>query len=653
MIRLLIIAAFGTLMATCKKDQTLPQGGTIQLAEVQAGSQSLLQTSTVVDLFDTLYLRFNVSLRSDALGTIRIQDENLAQLIEWTGTLTEQARWIAIKTKSPWIEGHRYRLIISSDLKGLQGETFQGLSLPFEIKKKPLELLYVRTDNKPISHLERNTEISLTPIIEFALSHPIDPAALQKEIVLVGRKNHSFTIEKKDSAIYTLRPSTPLPHFSKLNLLFPPTLGQSQARPFTTRSYTLYTGLDTSPKFPLITDDQLLDLVQSKTFQYFWEFGHPVSGLARERNTSGDLVTSGGSGFGIMATIVAVERKWIQPIEAVERWKKTIEFLARADRFHGAWSHWLSGSTGRVIPFSARDNGGDLVETAFLVQGLITLRQYLLAYMPDEKELIDKINALWQSVEWNWYSRGGQSVLYWHWSPNFNWDMNLAIRGHNETLIVYILAAAAPQHSIPAETYHKGYAQDGRLKNGSTYFGYTLPLGNGRGGPLFFSHYSFLGLDPRRLRDIYADYWLQNKNHSLIQVAYATANPQRFVGYSQSCWGLTASDNESGYAAHSPDNDRGVISPTAALSSFPYTPVESMRALKHFYFVLGDRLWGTYGFYDAFNPTADWVADSYLAIDQGPIICMIENHRTGLLWKLFMEAPEIQAGLTKLGFSYK
>ncbi|MCK5678990.1 MAG: beta-glucosidase, partial [Flavobacteriaceae bacterium] len=127
--------------------------------------------------------------------------------------------------------------------------------------------------------------------------------------------------------------------------------------------------------------------------------------------------------------------------------------------------------------------------------------------------------------------------------------------------------------------------------------------------------------------------------------------PKEYVGYGTKNWGLTASDNHQGYSAHSPTNDLGVISPTAALSSFPYTPEYSMQALRHFYYNFDGKLWGKYGFYDAFNQTENWYATNYLAIDQGPIIIMIENYRTGLLWNLFMSCPEVKEGLSKLNFS--
>jgi hypothetical protein len=374
--------------------------------------------------------------------------------------------------------------------------------------------------------------------------------------------------------------------------------------------------------------------------------------MARERNTSGNLVTSGGTGFGLMAILVGIERGFITRQQGIERFTKIVDFLGQADRFHGAWSHWMDGNTGKVIPFSAKDNGGDLVETGLLVQGLLTVKAYLDPSVPSENSLAEKTDVLWRGVEWDWYTRGGQDILYWHWSPQFGWDMNLPIRGYNESLIVYVLGASSPTHPIDLSVYEKGWANNGAMRNGKMFYQIPLPLGYDFGGPLFFAHYSFLGLDPRNLSDQYANYWIQNVNHSRINQAHAISNPLGFAGYSESSWGLTASDNHLGYNAHSPTNDLGVISPTAALSSFPYTPVESMKALQFFYYKMGEKLWGQYGFYDAFNITEQWYADSYLAIDQGPIIIMIENHRSGLLWDLFMKDQEVRAGLDKLGFTY-
>jgi hypothetical protein len=259
---------------------------------------------------------------------------------------------------------------------------------------------------------------------------------------------------------------------------------------------------------------------------------------------------------------------------------------------------------------------------------------------------------MWNDIEWNWFTKGGEEVLYWHWSPNNGWAMNFPVRGFNECLIMYVLAASGERYPVSDAVYHRGWAQSNFFKNGKKFYGITLPLGFDYGGPLFFSHYSFLGLDPRGLKDRYADYWEQNKNHTLINRAYCIDNPKKWKGYGENCWGLTASDSYVGYAAHSPTEDLGVISPTAALSAFAYTPEYSMQALKHFYNDLGDKIWGNYGFVDGFSESKDWYAKSYLAIDQGPIVVMMENYRSGLMWKLFMSCPEIQRGLKKLGFEY-
>jgi hypothetical protein len=403
-----------------------------------------------------------------------------------------------------------------------------------------------------------------------------------------------------------------------------------------------------------LADDELLELVQETTFKYFWDFAGTNSGLAKERSQAdayggqGDnIVTTGGSGFGIAAFPVAVERGWISREQAVQRLDKILDFLETVPTYHGAFSHWYMDNTAQTRPFSDMDDGGDLVETAFLMQGLLIARQYFSS----EPEIVERITALWEAVEWDWYTQG-ENVLYWHWSPTYNFQMDLRIQGWNESLIIYVLAASSPTHPIEPEVYHQGWASNGNMVNNRQHYGINLPLGPAFGGPLFFAHYSFIGLDPRNLEDRYANYWEQNRAHTLIHYNYAIDNPKNFEGYGENSWGFTASDNFEGYSAHSPANDIGVITPTAALSSFPYTPEESMKALRYFYEELGDSLWGPYGFYDAFSEEEDWFANGYLAIDQGPIISMIENHRTGLLWELFMQDEEVQAGLEKLEFSY-
>jgi hypothetical protein len=411
--------------------------------------------------------------------------------------------------------------------------------------------------------------------------------------------------------------------------------------------------LDFSPQFPIISDSALIDLVQKQTLKYFYDFGHPNCGMALERNTSGDIVTTGGSGFGIMAMIVGVNRGFISRANGIARFLKIVSFLETCDRFHGAWPHWINGSTGKVVPFGTNDDGADIVETSYMVHGLLALRQYLNSADTVGNNLINRITKLYDEVEWDWFRKSpAQNVLYWNWSPNSGFAVNVPVRGYNETLITYVLAAGSSTHSIPVEVYQQGWAQNKSIVNGNTYYGHVLPLGEPYGGPLFFTQYSFLGFNPH-VTDPYlnVNFWDQNVNQSLINHDYSVFNPRKYIGYSDSCWGLTASDIPSGYGAQSPTNDNGTISPTAALASFPYTPVQSMKAMKFFYYSIGDKLWGQYGFYDAFNLTQGWIATSTLAIDQGPIVVMIENYRTQLLWKLVMSAPEVQAAKLKLGFN--
>lgn len=410
---------------------------------------------------------------------------------------------------------------------------------------------------------------------------------------------------------------------------------------------------DGQSEVPSLSDDELLDLVQEQTFKYFWEFAESNSGMARERSQddayggqSPNLVTTGGTGFGLASFPTAVERGWISNTDALNRLDKILTFLETAPTYHGAYSHWYIGSSAQTRPFSEKDDGGDLVETAFLIQGLLICRQYF-----DNEEIDSRITAIFEDVEWDWYTQG-ENVLYWHWSPTYNFQINLKIKGWNEALIVYVLAASSPEHSISKEVYTNGWASNGSIVTNRNHYGVNMPMGTSYGGPLFFSHYSFIGLDPRNLQDQYANYWQQNEGHSLINYSYCVDNPKNFEGYGENSWGLTASDSRTGYAAHSPTNDLGVITPTAALSSFPYTPEKSMAALRYFYEEQGDKLWGDLGFYDAFSEHYNWYADGYLAIDQGPIIAMIENYRTQLPWNLFMANPEIKNGLDKLGFSY-
>ncbi len=449
------------------------------------------------------------------------------------------------------------------------------------------------------------------------------------------------------------------------------------------------------------TDDELLTMLQEECFRYYYEGAHPDSGTTLE-NIPGDdrIVATGASGFGIMALIVGVDRHFITREEGLARMQKIVAFLEKAPRYHGVWSHFMDGHTGASLPvFSMFDNAGDLVETAFLIEGLLAARQYFHGDNSAERDLYDRITQLWKAVEWNWYRRTPDGdALFWHWSPEFAWHINHRITGNNEAMVIYLLAIASPTHGVPADLYYSGWAgqsaaavsyrrgwsgenskstksksssnianknkrarnSDAKLVatagdeyvNGHSYFGIKLDVGVGSGGPLFFAHYSFMGFDPRGIRDRFTNYFENNRNMALINRAWVVANPKHFAGYSAANWGLTASDGPKGYLAHAPDvgDDDGTMTPTGALSSFPFTPEASMAALKYFYRERGADIWGIYGPPDAFNDSADWISPIYMGLNQAPIVVMIENYRSGLIWKLFMSNPEIQPMLDKIGF---
>lgn len=418
-----------------------------------------------------------------------------------------------------------------------------------------------------------------------------------------------------------------------------------------------------------MTDDELLDMLQLANFRYYWEACEPNSGLSLEDIPGHtDMIATGASGFGMMAILTGIKRGFITREQGVERFLRITKFLSSAERYHGVFPHFMNGKTGETIAwFGHRDNGGDLVETSFLFEGLISALEFFDLDNKDEETIRNRIRKLWEEAEWDWYRRSPDSdYLYWHWSPDQGWVINHRLIGWNETLVTYFLAIASPTHGVPADLYYSGWASqsdiaanyrswavshDGnRYVNGNSYYGQKLAIGESTGGPLFFCHYSFLGLDPHALTDRFTNYYENNKAIATINYRYCVENPKGFEGYGEDSWGLTASDGFEGYTASEPAThiDEGKLTPTGALASFPYTPEESMRAFKHFYRDCGEYLWGEYGFYDAFNPTVNWVSPIFMGLNQGPITVMIENYRTGFIWNLFMQNEDVKSGIKKL-----
>ena len=521
----------------------------------------------------------------------------------------------------------------------------------------PVTITAAQVQNQPAAPGTVLHGVSVTAKIRLRFNKKINrntvmPALQMQEIN--GGTAPAFTVsyENQDSSL-VVTPSSSLKYLTNYSFVVSPLIeGKDGGKLQTSLSLRLNTGIDSTRKFPILSDEELLTKIQQQTFKYFWDHAHPVSGLARERNTSGDIVTSGGSGFGIMSIPVGIERNFITRDAGLQRLQTIVSFLKNdAEKVKGAFPHWLNGSTGAIIPFSAADDGADLVETSFLIMGLLSAKAYFDGADPQETSLRNDITDIYHAVEWDWFTQGGQQTLYWHYSPNNGWAINLPITGWNECLVTYILATASPTHGIPASVYQTGWKSGNNYLNGNSYYGYPLPLGPAFGGPMFLSHYSFLGINPQGLSDGTVNYEIHTENHSKINYQHSIQNPHGYYGYSDSVWGLTASDIPNGYQASSPTADVSVIAPTAAIASLPYAPAESMGALKFYYYVLGDKLFKEYGFVDAFSLDQNWFANSFLAIDQGPIIVMIENYRTGLLWNLFSETPEVQSALTTLGFT--
>jgi hypothetical protein len=625
--------------------------GVVQLIRSKVGTVYLDLQNTITDLpvDKNIIVEFSNILDTSTVRNSILLKKNGSVQLACRVSYMDDNRTVVLTPSQNLEYFTDYTLDITSSLKGFNRETFPGVTYTFKTINGKMVINSITLNGQsfmPPVMPQNVSRTSVTIVVNF--SEALDPDDYQSYISFQAPSTITLSDGNKRVTVST---TGTLDDYKKYS--FTISSGLRGMNEFTFDGFTnfFYTELDPTLKFPLISDTELLDLVQRQTFRYFYDFAHPSSGMARERNSSGDVVTTGGTGFGVMALVVGMERGFITRDQGLAHMDKILDFLETCDRYHGVWPHWLNGVTGKVVPFSTEDNGGDLVETSFLIQGLLTFRQYLDPAVAGDEVLINRINNLWKAVEYDFFTQG-QNALYWHWSPDYGFKINMILRGYNETFICYVLGAGSPTHTISRDTYKYGYMNNGAIMNGNSYYGITLPMGWPYGGPLFFTHYSFLGLDPRDLEDVYVNYWDQNVSHSMINWKYCEDNPMNYVGYTAECWGLTASDNQSGYSAHSPTNDLGVISPTAAVSSIAYTPDQSMAAIKHFYYMLGDRLWGEYGFHDAFNVTADWWATSYIAIDQGPIICMIENYRTGKLWDLFMSADEVKAGLDKLGFTY-
>ncbi len=651
---LLLVFILLLLITSCRKQSDTSSSNVLQIKNVTAGTTpiTLQGPNKNIPADSTISLYFDHKLDTSTVSKSIIISGPDKLPVDFISGFSPDFTVALIRPRLSLNVLSDYTLSISSGIKGAAGESYPGAVYSFTTATGKLKLETITVNSIPFPSNVHLREVNRNNVnIQLRFSQPLDTANSRVIFSLSGNQVVKIFFSADFKSV-TINNSTALRGYSRYYFTVMNSLKGKNGFSYDGYYNYFFSSLDSTQKFPTISDDELLTLIQQKTFSYFYDFAHPACGMARERNSSGDVVTTGGSGFGIMALVVGMNRNFITREQGMTRLSKILGFLETCDRFHGAWPHWMDGTTGKTVPFTVKDDGGDLVETSYMVEGLITMRQYLNAADVTESALIGRIDALTNAVEYDWFTRG-ENVLYWHWSPDYGWAMNMQIRGYDETLITYIIAGTSTTHPISASVYQQGYAQNGSIKNGKSFYGYVLALGEDYGGPLFFTHYSYLGLDPRNLTDQYANYWQQNVNQSMINYSYCVANPHHYSCYSANSWGLTASDTPDGYGAQSPTNDVGVITPTAAVSALPYTPVQSMNAIRFYYYILGDRLWGTYGFYDAFDVTDEWWADSYLAIDEGPIVSMIENYRSQLLWNLFMSNPQVNASLTKLGFTYK
>ncbi|MCD8539838.1 MAG: Ig-like domain-containing protein, partial [Leadbetterella sp.] len=323
-------------------------------------------------------------------------------------------------------------------------------------------------------------ETSLQPEIRVEFSQALDPAtSFRSWITLLNKNSEMIALDYQVSdKTLIVKPPVDLGGFQKYTFII--RKGLSSAAKGTLQneqSFLFYTTHDQKDKFERIPAEALLDKVQAQTFKYFWDFAHASSGMIRERSSSTTTVTTGGTGFGLMAILVGVERKFITRNEGLERVRKITTFLESADSYHGAYSHWYNGDTGKTQPFSTRDNGADLVETSFLFMGLLAAGEYF-----GDSDLTRRIEGLYQKVEWNFFLNGTES-LFWHWSPDYGFELNLKIRGWNEALMTYVLAAGSEKYAIEKTNYINGWTRNGGFVNGSMHHGIRLPLGPDYGGP--------------------------------------------------------------------------------------------------------------------------------------------------------------------------
>jgi hypothetical protein len=410
------------------------------------------------------------------------------------------------------------------------------------------------------------------------------------------------------------------------------------------------TTISATPK--ALDDEAFLDLVQRTAFDYFWYETNPANGLIKDRSSDPSLSSIAAVGFGLSALTVGIDRGWISREAGRARVLTTLTFLWNsphgpepdATGYKGFYYHFLDMQTGR------RDGDSELstIDTALLLGGVLHVQQYFDQADATEDQIRALADAIYRRVEWPWMQVRAPKVCH-GWTPErgfllYDWG------GYNEAMILYLLALGSPTFPIHPEAWAawtSSYAWE-------THYGHAFVVFP----PLFGHQYSHVWVDFRDIQDPYMrdkglDYFENSRRATLANRAYAIANPHGWADYGENVWGLTASDIPSSYRARGAppgESDDGTITPTAVGGSLVFTPRESLAALRYMYTTYRTRLWGPYGFKDAFNPSIKWFASDYLGIDQGPFVLMLENYRTGRIWNVLMPHAAIQRGLKRAGF---
>jgi hypothetical protein len=427
------------------------------------------------------------------------------------------------------------------------------------------------------------------------------------------------------------------------------------------------------PSVPTYGDDQLQTL-QRSTFRYFWKEANPENGLIADHTSTDDVPASiAGVGFALASYPVAAERRFVSRAKAVERTLATLRFLWTAPQgsmpdatgHRGFFYHFLDVATGR----RAWRCELSTIDTTILIAGALTAAAYFDRATDDEREVRTLADSLYRRVDWRW-AQNGEATVSHGWKPETGF-LRYRWRGYNEALILYVLGLGSPTYPLPEKSY-VAWTSTYRWKK---LYGHEFLYG----APLFMHQLSHLWIDFRGIQDAFMrrkaiDYFENSRRATYVNQQYAMRNPKGFRGYGQHAWGITASNGPGpttrhvrgvtrrflGYIArgvpHGPDD--GTLAPWSVVASLPFAPEIVLPTLQHCSETY-PRMDSEYGLVCSFNPTfpsrgskeSGWISHNHFALDQGPVVLMIENYASGLIWRLMRSCPPIVSGLRRAGFA--